>query len=129
MFGRFAKLPVDFNTVSSYDPEEKLQEYWTTADPLEGEREAKRQKTEDAIKANIQKAQQKQKHYYDKRYGTSTCFTVGDTVLKKDFRQKKRKGGKLDYRWEGPFLITATLGKGLFKLKELAGDTVCVEAP
>ena len=45
-------------------------------------------------------------------------------MLKKDFRRKKRKGGKLDYRWEGPFLITATLGKGLFQLKELAGEKV-----
>ena len=85
MFGRVPKLPVDFNAACSHDPEEKLQEYLTAADPLEGEREAKRWKTEDAIKANIQTAQQKQKHYYDKRHGTSTCFTVGDTVLKKDF--------------------------------------------
>ena len=125
MFGRVAKLPVDFNTASTHSPEEKLQEYLTAADPLEGEREAKRRKTEDAIKANIQTAQQKQKHYYDKRHGTSTCFTVGDTVLKKDFRRKKRKGGKLDYRWEGPFLIMAILGKGLFQLKELDGEKVC----
>ena len=125
MFGQVPKLPVDFNAACSHDPEEKLQEYLTAADPLEGEREVKRRKTEDAIKANIQTAQQKQKHYYDKRHGTSTCFTVGDTVLKKDFRRKKRKGGKLDYRWEGPFLITATLGKGLFQLKELAGEKVC----
>ena len=60
MFGRVPKLPVDFNAACSHDPEEKLQEYLTAADPLEGEREAKRRKTEDAIKANIQTAQQKQ---------------------------------------------------------------------
>ena len=45
-------------------------------------------------------------------------------VLKKDFTRKKRKGGKLDYRWEGPFVITASLWKGLFKLKDLNGDKV-----
>ena len=60
MFGRVPKLPVDFNAACSHDLEEKLQEYQTAADPLEGEREAKHRKTEDAIKANIQTAQQKQ---------------------------------------------------------------------
>ena len=42
----------------------------------------------------------------------------------KDFRRKKRKGGKLDYRWIGPYIIISSLGKGLFKLKELGTDKV-----
>ena len=37
---------------------------------------------------------------------------------------QERKGGKLDYRWQGPYIITAALGKGLFQLKELNGDKV-----
>ena len=45
-------------------------------------------------------------------------------VLKKDFTRKKRKGGKLDYRWQGPYVILASVGKGLYKLKELNGDKV-----
>ena len=32
--------------------------------------------------------------------------------------------GKLDYHWQGPYTITAALGKGLFQLKELNGDKV-----
>ena len=40
MLGRVAKLPVDFNTASTHSPEEKLQEYLTAADPLEGENKA-----------------------------------------------------------------------------------------
>ena len=44
------------------------------------------------------------------------------SVLKKDFT---RRGGKLDYRWEGPFIITKSLGKGLYQLKEQNGSKVC----
>ena len=36
MFGRVAKLPVDFNTASSHSPEEKLQKYLTATDALHG---------------------------------------------------------------------------------------------
>ena len=39
--------------------------------------------------------------------------TLGTNVLMKDFRRKKRKGGKLDYEWKGPYEITDCLGKGL----------------
>ena len=45
------------------------------------------------------------------------CFGVGSAVLLKDFNRKKRKGGKLDFRWQGPFEIISSLGTGLFKLK------------
>ncbi len=74
--------------------------------------------------------QAKQKAYYDNKHKSSTCFSTGSIVLKKDFRRKRRRGGKLDYRWEGPFsVITKTLGKGLFELKEFNGlkvSSVCV---
>ena len=39
-------------------------------------------------------------------------------------QRKKRRGGKLDYHWKGPFVITKNLGKGLFQLNELHGDKV-----
>ena len=35
--------------------------------------------------------------------GSSSCYTVGSLVWKKDFLQKKQSGGKLDYPWMGPF--------------------------
>ena len=34
--------------------------------------------------------------------------------------------GKLDYQWEVPFVITNNLDKGLFELKQLDGDKVCL---
>jgi hypothetical protein len=44
---------------------------------------------------------------------------VGAVVLKKDFRRRKRKGGKLDGKWIGPYQITASVGRGLYRLQEL----------
>ena len=41
-------------------------------------------------------------------------------VLKKDFLRKKRKGGKLDAKWLGPYTIVATLGKGLYSLQSVS---------
>ena len=34
---------------------------------------------------------------------------------------------KLDYHWEDPFVITDSLGKGFFRLKEWRGDKVTVD--
>ena len=61
------------------------------------EHAARRTKTEEAIKANIEEAQRKQKEHNDLKHGAASCFNVGSVVLKKDFTRKKRKGGKLDY--------------------------------
>ena len=38
-------------------------------------------------------------------------------LLKKDFSKKKRKGGKLDEKWLGPFTIVGILGQGLYHLQ------------
>ena len=124
MFGRMARLPVDFNASINFDADAKLKEFMDAKTNDSLERAAKRQKTEEAVKSNIEQAQKKQKEYYDLKHGAAACFNVGSVVLKKDFTRKKRKGGKLDYRWQGPYMITASLGKGLFKLKELNGDKV-----
>ena len=41
-------------------------------------------------------------------------------ILKKDFTQKRRKGGKLDLRWNGQYIVDAYLRKGLFRLRCVA---------
>ena len=110
MFGRVARLPIDFNAMDHYDPDQQLEDYEESFDhDDDDDRKAKRQKLDESIKNNIEIAQQKQKKYYDAKHGAATCFTVGDSVLKKDFKRKKRRGGKLDYRWEGPFPNSAGL--------------------
>ena len=121
MFGRVAKLPVDFST---NDAEEKLKEYEEYEEPNEEEALAMREEMNKQIRINVAKAQKKQKYHYDKKHNTELCFDVGSFVLKKDFRRKKRKGGKLDYRWVGPYKIVKSLGKGLFALKKISSGKV-----
>ncbi|KAI6646386.1 hypothetical protein LOD99_12508 [Oopsacas minuta] len=45
---------------------------------------------------------------------SQNVFEVGLTVLKKDFRRKKRAGGELDPNWLGPYTIVKALGRGLY---------------
>ena len=124
MFGRMARIPIDINSSPDYDAAEKLQEFKQADQPSVSTETAKRQEDAETIKKNITIAQAKQKRNYDQKHNVAECFGVGSTVLLKDFSRKKRKGGKLDFRWQGPFVITSSLGRGLFKLKELHGTKV-----
>ena len=123
MFGRMARLPVDFNSAKHFDPDVALEDYCARKEG-NGLELCGRHKMEQEIKANVAKAQAKQKKYYDNRHGAVSCFRVDAVVLKKDFTRHKRKGGKLDYCWQGPFIITAALGKDSFRLMEVDGDKV-----
>ena len=49
-------------------------------------------------------------------------YAVGAKMPVKDFNRKKRKGGKMDHRWMGPFMITKCLGKGLYSLNSCSSD-------
>jgi hypothetical protein len=77
-------------------------------------------------KANIIVAQERQKKAYDQKHSNPHVFRVGALVLKKDFTRKKRKGGKLDSKWVGPYKIVATLGRGLYRLQEVCDSTKIV---
>ena len=49
-------------------------------------------------------------------------YRVGELVLLKDHTRKKRKGGKLDARWLGPFKICECLPRGVYTLSGNAGQ-------
>ena len=123
MFGRVARLPIDCN-MDNIDANQKLEVHGEARSPDAEERAAKRQKISKAVKHNIEKAQEKQKAYYDRKHGAGACYQVGALVKMKDFNRKKRRGGCLDFRWKGPYTIVASLGKGLYRLKELNGEKV-----
>ena len=91
------------------------------------------------MKGNILTAQKKQKQIYDQKHTIPSRFHVGHTcvitlymvksiccffaggakVLKKDFLRKKRKGGKMDPQWLGPYVIATDLDKGFYALSDL----------
>ena len=51
-------------------------------------------------------------------------YAVGAKMLVKDFKRKKRKGGKMDKKWMGPFEINKCLGRGLYSLKSCRSDKI-----
>ena len=73
-----------------------------------------------SAKENILLAQVRQKQQYDRKHVHAPNFQIGTCVLKKDFTRKRRKGGKLDLRWNGPYFVDAYIGKGIYHLQSVA---------
>ena len=119
MFGRRAVLPIDLE-VDDRDPDDILQQQHTYQVTDLEQITSHRQELLEAAQANIKRAQDKQKDQYNKKHASPNAFVVGEKVLKKDFRRKKRAGGKMDTRYMGPYLIIRSLGKGFYKLQGVA---------
>lgn len=68
-----------------------------------------------------------QKINYSRKRGKRSHIAIGDKVLKKDFRRKKRAGGALDPKWLGPYEVIKDIGKGLFLVNKCDNGKVdCV---
>ena len=126
MFARPPFLPIDID-VDKMSAEEVLLHWAEAADmspAAEEERLKRHHQLVDLAKEKITIAQEKQKHYYDLKHATPSSYSSGMRVLLKDFTRKKRKGGKLDSRWTGPYIVSQNLGKGLFRITEIGGSGV-----
>lgn len=67
---------------------------------------------------NTKKAQEKQKHNYDRRRNVMTkLHEIGEKVLLKNFRRKHGMGTVEQIRYKEPYEITSYCGKGNYKLK------------
>ena len=124
MFGRKAVLPIDveMNIASPYINDE--------AEPLGSVIERlseQRLKTLTMVKECIHRAQKKQKDVYDRKHALSNSYVIGDLVFKKDFKRKKRAGGKLDSQYVGPYIITEVHGKGTYRLLLMENKECIVE--
>ena len=75
----------------------------------------------------IQKAQKKQKDVYDRKHSLPNSFSIGEFVLKKDFKRKKRAGGKLETQYVGLYMIMKIHGKGFYRLKQVGNEEGVVE--
>ncbi|GJT14740.1 reverse transcriptase domain-containing protein [Tanacetum coccineum] len=71
--------------------------------------------------AAIQEAKSKTKmeKYYNSRV-RGTSFKPGDMVYRSNDASHARDGGKLGPKWEGPYEVAESLGKGAYKLKDFA---------
>ncbi|GJY06887.1 reverse transcriptase domain-containing protein [Tanacetum coccineum] len=73
--------------------------------------------------ATIQEAKSKAKieKYYNSKV-RSTSFRPGDMVYHSNDASHAKDGGKLGPKWEGPYEITESFGKGAYKLKDRNGN-------
>ena len=115
MFNRQATLPIDIEFRKAL-PEEVSREYHNLEEPDMAKLEEERARRLDEAKQNILEAQQKQKETYDRKHAKPECYKIGQLVLKKDFTRKKRKGGKLEIRFLGPYTISKVLPHGTYEL-------------
>ena len=53
---------------------------------------------------------------YDRKH-QSTILSVNTMVLMVNSCQKQRKGGKMDNRYTGPYIINRHVGKGVYELR------------
>ena len=112
MFGRKTVLPIDLSSGSNGVGADEVIENGGDEEAL---LDARRKRLEEA-KANIVSAQQKQKEIYNHKHHQPEVFAIGAIVMK-HFTRKKRKGGKLDTKWTGPYKVAKALGRGLYRLE------------
>ena len=66
---------------------------------------------------NIEKAQGRQKVYYDQIHCKDReLYEVGTLVLLKNSKKLTKKGSKMEPNWTGPYLIHEVLSKGTYRL-------------
>ena len=118
MFNHTATLPIDIN-MEKKSPSELAVLPLQFDEVTHQQQQQKRNDLLAAAKKNIILAQKKQKKYYDVKRANPHLFAVGKHVLVKDFRRKKRKGGKLGMRYSGPYKITKAVGKGVYHLENV----------
>lgn len=78
---------------------------------------------DELAKGNIQQAQEKQKKRYDAKHKLPV-FKVGDKVWRYNSRKETRKGGKLEYNWDGPYTISEQTTRGTYRLKNKGGKVL-----
>ena len=115
MFNRKATIPIDVE-LRTKESKELAVTFLHMQEPDQQAREEERKKLLEEAKQNIVCAQKKQKELYDKKHAKPHLYEPGQLVLKKDFTRSKRRGGKLDAKYLGPFTIKGALGNGTYLL-------------
>ena len=117
MFNRQATIPIDLELKKS-DSQDLATAYTQLPDVDLDEQQQRRMNIIEEAKKNIEVAQQKQKTIYDRKHAKPHCFEKDQLVLKLDPTRRKRKGGKLDPKYLGPFKIIKALGNGTYHLAD-----------
>ncbi|GJW03806.1 hypothetical protein Tco_1562662 [Tanacetum coccineum] len=67
------------------------------------------------------KSKAKMEKYYNSKV-RSTSFRPGEMVYRSNDASHANDGGKLGPKWERPYEVTESLGKGAYKLKDQKGN-------
>ena len=114
-FGTEAVIPVEIGEptlrVEYYDEETNNSRLQANLDLLEEKREVA------YIRAEAYK--QRTAQYYNSRVHARS-FQKGDLVL----RKVQISGHKLGPNWEGPYRVEEVIGRGAYKLKNMAGKNI-----
>jgi len=112
MFGRQALLPVEIQSPK----EEDTVQHFNDNDEVVEQHFMHQTKVAQIVKENILTAQKRQKQAYDRKHHDPATFKVGALVLRKDMKWKKQAGGKMDFKWQGPYKVVKSVGKGIFQI-------------
>ena len=83
-----------------------------------------RQSVFNTTSQNISTAQVSQKKYYDIRHSRNFKFAKNDIVIKFLPRNSERKGGKLEDKFSGPYVIDEITDLGIARLRTLKGKVL-----
>ena len=83
-----------------------------------------RQSVFNTTSQNISTAQVSQKKYYDIRHSRNFKFAKNDIVIKFLPRNSERKGGKLDDKFSGPYVIDEITDLGIARLRTFKGKVL-----
>ena len=70
----------------------------------------------DLARRHLNKAAIRQRRNYDKRLA-GRPFTVGDSVWLHNVRRTKGRNAKLDFPWEGPYLVISVLSDEVYRIQ------------
>ena len=101
MFGRKTIMPIDIEMstkISAIDNEVSSTDIEMLA--------KQRQIIISMTKETILEAPKSQKYVYDRKHANPNYFAIGELVVMKDFRRKKRAGGELDSKYVELYTIT-----------------------
>ena len=83
-----------------------------------------RQSVFNTTSQNISTAQVSQKKYYDIRHSRNFKFTKNDIMIKFLPRNSERKGGKLEDKFSGPYVIDEIMDLGIARLRTFKGKVL-----
>ena len=126
MYNRHPILPIDIkydliDNNADKEPERNPYDITTFQAVLESAALI-REATNEKASQNIKKAQAKHQKDYNNCHSTiSTTLPIGSKVLLQNQRRQDRKGGKLSYKWIGPYTIKSISKAGLCVLIDEKG--------